>query len=407
LANTSAKELAEDLLARAVAGRAGLESDFDLLAGMALGADPALARVASEALFSVLVEGLGDRFEPRLCEVYAELFARLLARACPDLDAQALVDRYRRLRRPRACHGSPRTVFVLSRVTLGADVAVTSVLLDAAKRRFPEARIVFAGPPKNHALFAADPRIEHLAISYQRAGDLRERLAVWAPLRAAVASPGAIVIDPDSRLTQLGLLPMAPEEDYYFFESRSYGGDGDQPLTSLAARWARETLGVEACAYLAPGDGPSAATTVSLGVGDNPRKRLADPFEWDLIHHLATRHPDLLVDRGGGAEEAARVERAVAGLTPAVQLWDGAFAPFASAISRSRLYVGYDSAGGHVAAACGVPLVSVFAGFPAPRMLSRWRPSGPGPVEVVQVDQPDPALAFEQTRAAIERVSQR
>jgi hypothetical protein len=29
-------------------------------------------------------------------------------------------------------------VFVLSRVTLGADVAVTSVLLDAAKRRFPK-----------------------------------------------------------------------------------------------------------------------------------------------------------------------------------------------------------------------------------------------------------------------------
>ena len=43
-----------------------------------------------------------------------------------------------------ACGGRARLpvirarVIVLSRVTLGADVAVTSVLLDAAKQRFPE-----------------------------------------------------------------------------------------------------------------------------------------------------------------------------------------------------------------------------------------------------------------------------
>ena len=42
---------------------------------------------------------------------------------------------------------------------------------------------------------------------------------------------------------------------------------------------------------------------------------------------------------------------------------DGAFAPFAAQIARSRLYVGYDSAGGHVASACGVPLISIAKGF--------------------------------------------
>jgi hypothetical protein len=29
-----------------------------------------------------------------------------------------------------------------------------------------------------------------------------------------------------------------------------------------------------------------------------------------------------------------------------------------------------------VAAAAGVPLIGVFAGFAAPRMFERWRPSG-------------------------------
>jgi hypothetical protein len=41
-----------------------------------------------------------------------------------------------------------------------------------------------------------------------------------------------------------------------------------------------------------------------------------------------------------------------------------------------------------VAAACRVPLISIFAGFPAPRMFYRWRPSGPR-ATVIRVDQPD------------------
>ena len=51
--------------------------------------------------------------------------------------------------------------------------------------------------------------------------------------------------------------------------------------------------------------------------------------------------------------------------------------------------MGYDSAGQHVAAACGVPLISIFAGFPAPRMFHRWRPTGPR-ATVIRVDRPDP-----------------
>ena len=40
---------------------------------------------------------------------------------------------------PHAPGFASNRVYVLSRITLGADVAVTSVLLDAAKRRYPEA----------------------------------------------------------------------------------------------------------------------------------------------------------------------------------------------------------------------------------------------------------------------------
>ena len=54
-----------------------------------------------------------------------------------------------------------------------------------------------------------------------------------------------------------------------------------------------------------------------------------------------------------------------------MQTHSGAFAPFAAEIARSRLFVGYDSAAGHVASACGVPLISIATGFATERMAAR------------------------------------
>lgn len=119
---------------------------------------------------------------------------------------------------------------------------------------------------------------------------------------------------------------------------------------------------------------------VSLGVGGNSAKLVAPPFEPGLMAGLSTRG-SLVVDAGAGGEEARRVASAI-GTTPA-RIWQGSFAGFASILSRSRLYVGYDSAGQHVAAACGVPLVTIFAGAPCERFRQRWHPTGDGPVEVV------------------------
>lgn len=348
--------------------------------------DDLLARGGDRELFRVIVERLADLFEPELCRVYAELFAEVIARRT-GLHGDHLTARYERIRQPRVFDRHPdsiRNVFVLSRVTLGADIAVTSVFLDASKQRFPQAAIWFAGPTKSWELFAADSHLRHLPLAYGRGGSIDERLAIWPQLREAVSLRDSIVIDPDSRLTQLGLLPVCPEEDYYFFESRSYGGDGDAPLPVLARRWAAETLGVaEARPYIRTGlDAAEFAATVSFGVGENPSKRIPDPFEAEILRRLPR---PLLIDKGAGGEEAQRVERAVAQAgSDGIAMWDGSFAGFAAHIQRSRLYVGYDSAGGHVAAACGVPMISVFAGAVSERMFQRWRPTGGGKIHVIR-----------------------
>lgn len=337
--------------------------------------DRALAEDEGRGLLSIVVERLGDLFEPRLCDVYSDLFQQVIARVAPEL-----LPRTRRA----ASHPWPeraQRVYVLSRITLGADVAVTSVLMDAAKRRYPGAEIVFVGPRKNFELFEADPRVQHLDAPYARSGSLRDRLAASAQLWF----DDGIVLDPDSRLTQLGMLRVCPEDRYCFFESRSYGGDSDARLPDLVAHWCGDT---NARPYIAPlpSTEPPAVITVSLGVGDNPAKRIGDSFERDFFGLLSQTGQSVLVDLGAGEEERTRVEQA---LWPGMRTHSGAFAPFAAQIARSQLFVGYDSAAGHVASACGVPVISIAAGFVSRRMQARWRPLG----TVVDGNQPDPLRA--------------
>jgi ADP-heptose:LPS heptosyltransferase len=215
-----------------------------------------------------------------------------------------------------------------------------------------------------------------------------------------LAVPDALVIDSDSRLTQLGLVPVCPEDRYHLFESRGYGGSGDASLPQLAAAWAEETFGVTgAKPYIALAGEPAqrGAIAVSFGVGENPDKRLPDPFEENLLALLAESGAEICIDKGAGGEEAARVERAVERSGVRVTFWEGSFAGFAAIIAAARLYIGYDSAGQHVAAAAGVPLISVFAGFPAPRMFERWRPAG----NVIRVDNADPAEVLARVRSLV------
>lgn len=371
--STSCRAIAEQLLQRCISGDVPKEMP------RALAEEP-----CARSLFGVFVEGLADRFEPALCTAYARLFSQAVAYAVEGVDPGDLVAHYERVRWTRPIGGKPHRVFVLSRVTLGADVAVTSVVLAAAKRRFPHASIVFVGPQKNYELLAGDSHVHHAPVSYGR-GSLRDRLAVWADLKKLLEAPDSLVLDPDSRLTQLGLLPVCQEDRHHLFESRAYGADSSRPLPELTAAWCGETLGVPgAKPYVAlgklPPRGPYVA--VSLGVGENAAKRLADPFEEELLKMIAATGMPLCIDMGAGGEEAERVQRAVARAGVEAVTWEGSFAGFASIISGARLYVGYDSAGQHVAAACGVPLISVFAGFPVERMFDRWRPAG----QVIRVD---------------------
>ena len=411
----SPAEAARRLLDDCLAGREPDPAGVVRLADLALDPDDAVALSASRALLGTLVEGLADRFEPALCAAYAHLFAPVIARALPGLDSAALESRYESVRRVRPPAFEPAEVFVLSRVTLGADIAVTSILMDGARQRFPEARLWFAGPRKARELFeGAGARWSFLDVPYGRTGLLRDRLAAFDALREALDRPGVLLLDPDSRLTQLGLLPVCQERAHHLFESRGYGGDSAATLPELARGWVRETLGVERAEpwfhpqydHALPG---RAVASVSFGIGENTAKRVPDPFEEEILRCLVESGWQVLLDTGApGSEEDRRVRAALARLGSAgagIALHEGSFASFAAFIASSQLYIGYDSAGQHAAAAVDVPLVSVFGGFSCERMLERWSPDGPGPKRIIAVREQSVAELLRLTREAISEVT--
>jgi ADP-heptose:LPS heptosyltransferase len=406
LASISAVELAQGIIDDCLRDGTWSNRALDALIERALDeTDEFVATAATRALFSIVIERLADLFEPSLVEIYVRLFTRVIARAIPDYNADDLLVRYRRISQARRFQGGELTrVFVLSRITLGADVAVTSVALSAMKKLFPEAEICLVGPAKNAELFAADERILSIPVSYSRSGLLKDRLMAVIELHSIVDEPGTIVIDPDSRLTQLGLIPVCDDSRYYFFESRAFGGSSDLSLPELTSEWLRESFFIEnSKPYVAPVLNPKVAdVAVSWGVGENAEKRVNDEFESGVLSFLLEKGRTVIVDRGAGGEEAARIDALQRRLnSPFLHIYDGSYAGFASHIVQSSLYVGYDSVGQHVAAAAGVPLVSAFAGYPCERMFSRWRPQSPH-AHVIAIDDTNRSEALALTLQAIE-----
>ena len=405
--------------------------------------DGAAARAGTDAIFRLIIEPWGDRFEERLCVSYARFFASLVGfcRRLPQgvrldrtLNSFGLANGKHILRRAKQVRKGPQLglaepsiiekVLVLSRVTLGADVAVTSVLLNKLKRVCPRAELRLVGGVKAGAFFASDQRVTLAPFEYGRGGTLIERLNSWPSLVHWVGAElrglqpdQYLVVDPDSRLTQLGMLPLIRDESRCcFFPSRSYQHHEALALGDLTARWANDVWGSdEQSSYpelnlsredrergllLRRSVGGQLAA-VNLGVGANASKRVPDPFEYELLGMLRSAGYRVLLDRGAGGKEVERTGRLVEALQKGgntirrvghdgvssahVLTWEGSLSGFAGLIAVSDLYVGYDSAGGHIAAAFEIPAIDVFAGAGSPRMIERWRPWGRRPADVVIV----------------------
>ena len=139
---------------------------------------------------------------------------------------------------------------------------------------------------------------------------MRDRLAASAALWIA----DGIVIDPDSRLTQLGLIGSAMTRAISSSKAARTAVTGWPGCRILPARWAREVLGVEnACPYIAPLPAAGSAGR-DHGEPGGGRKRepsasskgtLREISSANYCALLAATGASILVDKGASAEERA------------------------------------------------------------------------------------------------------
>lgn len=409
--------------------------------------DEAIAAAGQRALFPGLIERLNDSFDPAACAFYDRIAAqmidffrrlpearsldRALSRFGIETESDLLIRKSQLstlTSQTSNLNSRIRKILLLSRVTIGADVTITSVIIAALRRAIPDAEFVLLGGPKLRELYGGDERLRIHEINYGRGARVLSRLMSWLDVIDAVEeetrglSPEEVlVIDPDSRLTQLGLLPVTPgDRNYYFFESRSYRREEAERLGELTARWVNETFGLRETplpfvsldrdrlefgrriAQSLRQSGASKVVTVSLGVGGNEKKRISEAFERELVQ-LISQRAALVLDAGATPEEHKQAAELVAMLEKegrgvmrldertldqdlrfaSAATWRGGVGEFAGLIAASDLYLGYDSAGQHIAAALGVPTITIFVASNGPVFARRWRPCGPGPVEVI------------------------
>ena len=420
---------------------AELHAHADALADAADSDDEAVRGDGLGALFGGLVEPLNDGFTPagrwlyhrlfgricwRVCSRVPELAARL--RACAIGDEAGLLAHHARVRAGR--DPLPTTVakvVIPSRVTLGADVLLTTVLLQRLRQRFPQAELVVLGDAKLSGLIGGFTGVRVRSLSYARRGPLRERLASWLLLAYAIAEEQAdLVVAPDSRLDQLGILPVIAASAYRLWENVRPEGAAPQSLAGQLDAWCGALLGGTPCLPRLAFDAERAALAgrfraafgavplcaVKLDHGGNPAKALPRDGEVHVLRGLRAKGWRLLLDRGFGDAELANSDalvdalgwrvtdlddsgkglgRGVAALArdelAAAEIirFHGSIGGWAAALSACGHAVAYDSVGHHLAAALAVPVSIAFTGWSDPGFPVAWQPRGSGAVHLVAI----------------------
>ena len=427
------------------------------LAELAFSRNRKVAAEATRIIFDDIVQRWADRFEPDLCDVHASFMAEVVyAQGSPvatrlaDLGyarPENLLERYGKVQSgelEEAVDGDEVSkVVVLSRVSLGEDIAVTSPIIHGSYCAFRSALVQFIGPKKNIYLIANGHSIGRCEISYSRDSLLANRLMAWTRVRARVRActeglgPGEwLVVDPGSCLTQMGLLPIADDRYYRLFESRSWDVDDPSPIGELAGEWCGgqwflekyETNPFVMLRAAEKGRGfalrmgsRKMLAGLSFGVESRKSQRLGGKFEDALLELLRKRGFRTVLDCGGDQHEAELVEkrvRAFSGskshLTSAedartkqadLMTWKGSLSAFGGWIHCAHVFIGYASPAAHVAAAHGIPAIVVFAGSPNELFRARWTPTSEEAVTVIPANGPeDGPVVLERIAEALEEI---
>ena len=425
---------------------------IDLLCEIAtFSPDPQLAHTASAALFGIIIEQLCDDYQDFQFDTYSRVMTQIVSycRTLPEgallhehLNAHNITNHRELFNYAHGVHYKQyqfkparpiHRIFLLSRITIGADVAIISVMTQCLMKLFPQAEIVIIGNNKLKEVFGGNPRVRIRLLNYKRRGGLLGRLHTWTEVsdiikeESASESPDRIlIIDPDSRITQLGLLPLGEDQNYFYFNSHPESSATPRAsIADITNQWLNRVFGsvdfcypqvslmsdvchqVEKFEKAVRKGGCKRMVVVNLGVGGNDQKRLGLEFEIKLMLRLLDDLQTVVVfDMGYGDEEWNRADRILTEVRnkkiPAQQLQfkeidqiclsygivgvQSGIGQMAGLISCADEFIGYDSACQHIAAALRIPTLTIFAGTNNPRFIHRWSACGEETTKIVHIN---------------------
>ena len=413
--------------------------------------DAHLSSIAAQALFDIIIESLCDDFEDLQTETYNRVMAQIVS-YCRKLEPVGELDRLlqqfqiynrgdllNRIQQIRtddkrlSRNQNIKKILLLSRVTIGADVAITSIIIQRLAEFFPAANLVLIGGSKLNEIFGGNSKIKLRRITYSRDGGLLDRLACWQSVLNVIKHETSdcslediILVDTDSRILQLGVLPIIDQSHYFFFDSRSeVSFTGNLSMAQSTNAWLNTITGEENFClpkvWLHPSNlqraaqlyaelknnGAKNVIALNFGVGGNPRKKVGAHLELELMLSLL-QEPNtvLLLDKGFGdvelqssnslldtikgkgytTENTELGQKLKTNLDSGVVGLQTGIGEIAALIANSDEYIGYDSACQHIAAAVKTPCLTIFAGSNNMRFIRRWSAFGPDTCKIVHVD---------------------
>ncbi|MFM1897683.1 MAG: hypothetical protein RLZZ385_2757 [Pseudomonadota bacterium] len=422
---------------------------IDLLCDMATDPDAQAGNEpASQALFGIVIERLTDEFEEPRCEDYNRVICRIIDYLLRLPQARGLTNHLRRfglteanqlLERLDALTGSatlpldsamnPKRIVLMSRLSIRADVAITSVICQRVMRRWPEAEIVVLGQGKLRQVMApGSSGLRVRDVHFPRQGTLLERCQAWQRVLdvvdaevAGLAGNEYLILDSGSSLTELGALPVSAAANYrYFSVGAAVADTASLTLVQLANRWLDVILGSDtpchpkvwleqpvlllANRYYQNHIKRKRLVTVSLSVNGVSRRSLPLDFETRLVLALL-REPGTQVILDMGLAEATRERsdhilgaahragfdviqegfESIDTIEPGFKLLglQCNIGEIAALIERSDEFIGYDSACLLIAAALGVRTHAIVTGTNNVNYVRRWRASGPNRSDIV------------------------
>ncbi|TAN59446.1 methyltransferase domain-containing protein, partial [bacterium] len=425
--------------------------------------DASLARTAFGPLFKDIIEYLADFLTIESRDVLVRVFYQIaeIIRRLPGLDKfdRALKSFgvndekdnfiYHSQVRKNALFTKDRAdvkrVVVLPRLTYGAEVAITSVLIKRALELYPQATLyLIIGDKKMRQIFGGNKRIKFRLLKRPRQGGLVENSLSWLNLVKMIKKINPdLIFGPDSRVDSSGFRPLISPERYFYWENTLPRADlgAAKPMAILLNDRLDSMFGKRAegpaypTIYLqkkllrsaqtvkeAFGLGRHYVLAVKYDVGNEYSKSLGQDFQKAHLRALLEEGNVVMLDRGFGEKEeilsqelidmaegmGVRVipitdkagsgkgyqinelsaqEKIEAG-EPALIVFYGSIGGWVSMTTIANEAFSYDSMNQHFSAAdkgaqAGIPVVIAFTGYHSEIFPKLWAPTGRNRIVVI------------------------